>query len=236
MYDKFLLNNEISLLSNYIPEGSKILDAGCGEGEGTAIYSKISGVTVMGVDFSDTRLLKAGERLKDKHNVAFKKVDFTKDYKLDTDFDIVISQRFIINITDWSLQQKIIINLINHLKDGGRLLLMEGYLKGTLNLNKFRNEMGLPDIPIPWHNMFLDEELLKKLMADNGVELEYEDGLGSYYLLTRGVRPALESNTNWDSEFNKMASSYKIKELLNIGEEFSRVKLWVFKKPHIKSE
>jgi len=230
MYDKFLLDDEIQLIINFIPEGSKILDAGCGEGEGTAIYSKINKVTVQGVDFSDTRLLKASERINAKTNVEFKKIDFTKDYKLDNDFDIVISQRFVINITEWSLQKKIIINLISHLKSGGRLLLMEGYLQGALALNEFRKEMELPDIPIPWHNLFLDEKLLKQLMADNGLELEHEDGLGSYYLLTRGIRPTLDSNTNWDSNFNKMASSSKIKELLNIGGQFSRVKLWVFKK------
>ena len=230
MYDKFLLDDEIQLIANFIPEGSKILDAGCGEGEGTVIYSEINKATVQGVDFSDTRLLKASERLKNRANVEFKKIDFTQDYELDNDFDIVISQRFIINITDWALQQKIIINLVNHLKEGGRLLLMEGYLQGALALNDFRKEMELSDIPIPWHNLFLDEELLKKLMTDNGLELEHEDGLGSYYLLTRGIRPTLDSNINWDSKFNKMASSRKIKEMLGLGWQFSRVKLWVFKK------
>lgn len=91
MYDKFLLNNEIKLISKFIPEGSKILDAGCGEGEGTAIYAEIANVTIQGVDFSDTRLSKANERLKDKSNVKLKKLDLAEETTLDNDFDVIIS-------------------------------------------------------------------------------------------------------------------------------------------------
>lgn len=234
MYDKFLLNNEIKLISKFIPEGSKILDAGCGEGEGTAIYAEIANVTIQGVDFSDTRLSKANERLKDKSNVKLKKLDLAEETTLDNDFDVIISQRFIINITDWSLQQKILKNLMKHLKEGGTFLLMEGYLQGALELNEIREEMGLPDIKIPWHNLFLDDALLKKLMKESGLELEYENGLGSYYLLTRGIRPLLDSNLEWNCEFNKLASSMKVQELMNTGAHFSRVKLWVFKKPYFE--
>ena len=56
MYDKNLLNLEIKLIKKRITEKSKILDAGCGEGEGTLEYSKIPGVKVHAVDFSETRL------------------------------------------------------------------------------------------------------------------------------------------------------------------------------------
>lgn len=35
MYDKHLLNAEISIIKKHIPENIKLLDAGCSEGEGT---------------------------------------------------------------------------------------------------------------------------------------------------------------------------------------------------------
>src|SRR6185503_7165609 len=84
MYDKHLLNAEIELLRRRIPEGAKILDAGCGEGEGTLAYSSVPGATVHAVDFSETRLQKARERLKERNNVTFKQVDFLGTYELDS--------------------------------------------------------------------------------------------------------------------------------------------------------
>jgi 2-polyprenyl-3-methyl-5-hydroxy-6-metoxy-1,4-benzoquinol methylase len=41
MYDKHLLNREIELIRQRIPPNTKLLDAGCGEGEGTLVYSAI---------------------------------------------------------------------------------------------------------------------------------------------------------------------------------------------------
>src|SRR5438045_8442179 len=88
MYDKHLLNAEIDLLRRQIPEGAKVLDAGCGEGEGTLAYSSVPGTVVQAVDFSETRLEKARERLSGSKNVTFKQVDFLGNYELDFDYDI----------------------------------------------------------------------------------------------------------------------------------------------------
>src|SRR5690349_16329657 len=109
MYDKNLLNAEIELIRRRIPPGAKILDAGCGEGEGTLVYASVPGTTVHGVDFSETRLRKAAETLNGQQNVLLKQVDFLGDYELDDDFDVVVSQRFMINLMEWPLQQKVLL-------------------------------------------------------------------------------------------------------------------------------
>src|SRR5436190_3873087 len=85
MYDKHLLNGEISLLSSWIPPGTKLLDAGCGEGEGTLAYSRIA-ATVHAADFSATRLRKAELLLDHAPNVQFRLVDFRQDFSLDSDY------------------------------------------------------------------------------------------------------------------------------------------------------
>src|SRR3989344_9046879 len=82
MYDKNLLNLEIRLIKDRITQNSKILDAGCGEGESTLEYSKIPGVKIHAVDFSETRLKKAAKRLSKHSNVTLKKVDFLGKYSL----------------------------------------------------------------------------------------------------------------------------------------------------------
>lgn len=230
MYDKHLLNAEIALIKSYIPNGTKILDAGCGEGEGTKEYSLIKGVTVHAADFSDTRLKKAAEMLKDRDNVVFKKTDFLKDYVLDNDYDVVVSQRFLINLPGWELQQKVLNDLMRMLRSGGVLLMLEGSVNGVDALNDFRALYGLPAIPIKWHNYFFKDKLLVDFMAEEGYSLIKEDGLGVYFLMTRGVRPVFDEKLNWDCDFNRISATKEISERLGLGSKCSRLKLWVFKK------
>jgi len=230
MYDKHLLNAEIQLIQRRIPEGAKILDAGCGEGEGTLTYASIPNSLVHAVDFSETRLEKARERLIECKNVAFKQVDFLGTYELDRDYDIVVSQRFLINLMEWPLQQKVLLDLMARLKNGGKLLMLEGNRQGVDSLNEFRAAWDLEPIPVKWHNLFFDDEALLGFMSQQGYKLVDQDGLGTYFLLTRGIRPALDETLNWDCEFNRLAATTNTDELLGFGSRFSRLKLWVFQK------
>jgi len=230
MYDKNLLNLEIKLIKAGIGQKSKILDAGCGEGEGTLEYSKIPGVKVHAVDFSETRLKKAARRLFKQKNVLLKKVDFLGKYSLDSNYDIIISQRFLINLMEWRLQKKVLLDFISMLKQNSKLLLLEGSTLGVNSLNHFRKLFGLKPIPVKWHNLFLNDKTLIKFMKSNGMKLIEEDGLGEYFILTRGIKPLFEKELTWNSRFNKDASSSSIKDILHLGANCSRLKLWVFKK------
>lgn len=230
MYDKHLLKAEISLICSRIYEGSKILDAGCGEGEGTLKYAQIKNTTIHAVDFSETRLVKAKERLAQFSNVTFQQVDFLSQYVLDTDFDFIISQRFLINLMKWELQKKVILDLTGHLKNRGRLLMLEGSEDGVIQLNNFRESFGLPPIEIKWHNLFFKNDLMYSFLKENKLKLIEEDGLGDYFLLTRGIRPCLDATLNWDAKFNEMAAKSEIKKIIDLKEKFSRLKLWVIKK------
>ncbi len=231
MYDKNLINAEIELIKRHIADNSKILDAGCGEGEGTIVYSAIPGVDIHAVDFSETRLKKAAERLTMCRNVVLKKVDFSGDYSLDNDYDVIVSQRFLINLMEWELQKKILLTLMSLLRLGGRLIMLEGSKQGVESLNEFRCLLGLPPIPVKWHNLFIDDEVLVSFMLKNGFNLSECDGLGTYFLLTRGIRPFFDRDLDWNCEFNRIASSISIRNILGIDNtKFSRLKLWIFEK------
>lgn len=230
MYDKHLINAEIELILSKLTPGAKILDAGCGEGEGTLEYAKIKGVNICAVDFSETRLFKARKRLKNCTNVSLKQVDFLSNYILDSDFDFIIAQRFLINLMEWDLQKKVILDLIGLLKKGGCLLMLEGSKDGVDALNSVRGLMGLDPIKVKWHNKFFTDKQLKELISENDLTLVEKDGLGAYFLLTRGIRPCIETDLNWDTKFNKVAGSKEMHELLGLKEKFSRLVLWVIEK------
>jgi SAM-dependent methyltransferase len=230
MYDKHLLQAEIELIRQRITPPAKILDAGCGEGEGTIVYSAIPGVVVHAVDFSETRLAMARRRLAGRENVLLKQVDFLGEYSCDKDYDFVISQRFLINLMEWRLQQKVLLDLMRALRPGGRLLLLEGSQPGVDSLNELRGAWGLEPIPVRWHNLFLDDDRLIEFMQDSGYRLIEQDGLGTYFMLTRGIRPKLEEKVDWDCEFNRLAALPSMQNLLGFTTEFSLLKLFVFQK------
>jgi ubiquinone/menaquinone biosynthesis C-methylase UbiE len=230
MYDKHLINIEIDLISSKISEGAKILDAGCGEGEGTLQYAKKKNTIIHAVDFSETRLLKAKERLSHLSNITLKQVDFLSDYNLDKNYDFIISQRFLINLLEWNLQKKVILDLAKHLKKGGRLLMLEGSQNGVKQLNDFRTIFGLKPIDVKWHNLFFKDKLLERFLKENNLKLIEKDGLGEYFLFTRGIRPYFDNQVNWDSNFNKISTNLNLKESLNFKDKFSRLKLWIIEK------
>ncbi len=230
MYDKFLINQEIDLIKKFIPVGAKILDAGCGEGEGTLAYASIKGSSVHAADFSDMRINKAKERLGKINNVRINKIDFLGSYELDYNYDVIISQRFLINLMEWDLQKKVIRDLSGRLKVNGLLLLLEGSNNGVERLNNFRALFNLPPIPVKWHNLFFEDTKLEKYLTDLGLGLTAKEGLSEYFLLTRGLRPYFEKELNWDSKFNSISASDELKLLLSLGDKYSRLKLWVAKR------
>lgn len=230
MYDKNLLRAEIELIARRVAANSKILDAGCGEGEGTVVYSSIPGAIVHAVDFSATRLALARQRLAGRDNVVLKQADLLNELCLDDDYDVIVSQRFLINLMEWQLQQRVLLKLMQLLKPGGRLLMLEGSQQGVDSLNQLRSSLGLPPIPVKWHNLFFDDEALIRFMQGNNYRLIEREGLGAYFTLTRAIRPLLDSDLSWDCEFNRLAALPAVADLLALGAKFSRLKLFVFQK------
>jgi ubiquinone/menaquinone biosynthesis C-methylase UbiE len=231
MYDKNLLKAEIGLISKRIEPESKILDAGCGEGEGTLSYASLPGVIVHGADFSDTRLAKAKKRLSNKKNVHLFKADFFSEVTLDNDYDYIISQRFLINLLNWENQKLVILKLMKLLKPGGKLLALEGSNQGVTELNEFRKIWGLAPIPIKWHNVFFDDCKLINFIIKSGFKYVEKDGLGYYFVLTRGIRPFFDKKLDWNCEFNKICvKKQELKLFIEDRCKFSRLRLFVFER------
>ena len=65
-----------------------------------------------------------------------------------------------------------------------------------------------------WHNLFFDHEVLIRFMQQHAHNRLEEDGLGTPFLLTRGVRPVLEKELSWDREFNRLAPTPAMKRSL----------------------
>jgi SAM-dependent methyltransferase len=243
MYDKHLLRLEIESIKEQLKQEDYVLDVGCGEGEGTLEYAKVVRA-VHAIDFSSTRLQKAMERFAAAGKTAqFDRIDMLDNNPTSCgcspkvvipsrNYDVVISQRFLINLPSWEKQQEVLAELCFKLVSGGRLILLEGSKQGTEQLNKARELIGMQPIPVRWHNVFIDDYDLGTFMVDGlGMKFRLGTGFGAYFVGTRLFAPLMDNNHTWDSPINERAASIDFAKFMRIGNLCSRLKLWVFVKP-----
>ena len=115
------------------------------------------------------------------------------------------------------------------LKKGGKMLLMESSINAQKNINKYRKIFNLHKITPPWHNLFLDDEILKKYRFKNVKLKKIENFSSNFYFITRIIYAAYAKlkniKVNFTDPLNIIASSINKKIL---SEDFSQIKLYVF--------
>ncbi len=135
-------------------------------------------------------------------------------------FDLVYSERCLINILDWEGQKKALGEIHRVLRPGGHYLMVECFTDGLENNNRARRELGLPDIQGAYHNRYIQKELFLtalegRLEALDPASLDrYARGysfrgnfLSSHYFVSRVLYPAvLKGELVRNSEFVKFFS------------------------------
>jgi len=228
---------EISAILNYLKNGDLVLDVGCNNGFSTLQYARERSITLFGFDYISTMVDVAKQSLEKAALAAGSHVNFEVGNALDIEkqddtFDKVIATRVMINLETWENQQKALNECVRVLKPGGLLLLSEAFLRGWKNINRFRQEWGLSEIPMPTFNHYLDEDNLLAHMSRQTNLAAQLDFSSTYYVGTRVLKPllmkALDLNApallQADSEWNHWIS--KLPSWGNYGVQ----KLFVFQK------
>jgi len=185
LVDKNLRRLEESFVLSRVKKNSNFADFGCGNGVSTAIYAQRARQCTA-LEQSDYLFAKAVERFK---KCGLKNVNCVQASIIDLPhfekpFDIVLTQRVLINLTSWDAQKKAIRDIHSNLKIGGRYLMIENTFEGHKALNAVRNCLGLKDIPLHWHNLFFKHDALLKFLKPLFILEEYQT-FDLYYLLTR---------------------------------------------------
>jgi len=201
-YDVFLREHEIATLKHRIaglslPPGATVLDVGCGDGHATvSLAAEFPALRFLGLDWSEEMLVRAAQAVAARpalrDTLSFRVGDMRDlDSSLHAErFDVCLSMRSLINLTTSEEQYATIAQIADHLVAGGRYFCVENFLQGQRNFNRLRLAMGLPEIPIRWHNHFFDEE---RFVAEAGRffdSIEFDSFLSSYYLATRVIYSA----------------------------------------------
>jgi ubiquinone/menaquinone biosynthesis C-methylase UbiE len=198
--DVYLRELEIRTFAETIKRQKKlnlyVLDLGCGDGFTTLkIAKEFPDIRFLGVDYSDNMIANAKLRLsietdiKLKERIEFKTGDATKlqDQFEKGTFDIVITARCLINLTSTKQQYEAINQISNILSKNGVYISSENFEDGSIELNQIRNKIGLPEIPIRWHNKFFNEKEYLNRSKASFKSVKIINYSSSYYYATRVI-------------------------------------------------
>ena len=201
-YDVFLREHEILTLREKVaalalPAGSTVVDLGCGDGHATvSLAAAFPTLRFVGVDWSEDMLALAEHRLA-AHPELRSTVDFRVGDMRDLStslqsqrFEAFVTTRSLINLTSSEAQYDTIAQIAEHLVPGGHYFCVENFLQGQENFNRLRVAVGLPEIPVRWHNHFFDEERFLEETRPSFDSIVFESFLSSYYLATRVIYSA----------------------------------------------
>jgi ubiquinone/menaquinone biosynthesis C-methylase UbiE len=194
--DRYAIDLEIGRLASCLDNGDRVLDVGCANGYSTIQYAAAKPVRLRGLDYIPEMIEQAHGRLAEfpgrlQGEVEFAVGDITNLDEPDATYDKVIVTRVVINLHDWEHQRKALHECARVVKPGGRLLLSEATLQGWRRMNALRTEWGLPEIPMPGFNLYLDEDQVTDALAGQ-MELERIDNFAStYFVATRVIKPLL---------------------------------------------
>lgn len=187
---------EIDQLGARIAAGQRVLDAGCGNGYTTLRLAMQHAVSVHGIDASEQMIVQAraeADRLRPslRGPVTFEVGNITDLPSAAEEFDCVVCVRVLINLGTRPRQLQGLAECIRVLRPGGRLLLSEATLQGWRRLNRLRAEWGLPEIPMPPFNVYLDQDELAAAMPADAELVDIVDFASTYYVGTRVLKPLL---------------------------------------------
>ena len=201
-HDVFLRELEISTLKEKIaaaslPDGSTVVDLGCGDGYATvSLAAEFPTIRFIGIDWSEEMLALAGQKLLAQKApsgmVSFRLGDMRRlSASLQSGrFEVFLTVRSLINLTSSEEQYNVLAQIAEHLVPGGYYFGIEDFLQGQKNFNRVRAAMGLPEIPVRWHNHFFDEEVFLAEARKAFDSVAIESFSSAYYLATRIVYSA----------------------------------------------
>ena len=229
---------EIDYLSRWIKDDLYILDAGCGNGYSTLCFASQFVAHFTGVDFVPEMIEQANVLSKDfqpKGKIDFRVGDVTRLEFSDASFDIVVSERCLLNLPTKNDQWQAIREVARVLKPGGLYLMLEGTMQGLQQLNEVRSRFHLDPIPEadPKYNWFsnkFDEDEMIPIALRSFDKLEIIQRFGMYYFISRVINPLLvkPDQPKYDAPINLIAR--QICAQYPNFEDIGHVALFVFKR------
>jgi len=243
--ERVVRDKEVELIRNFLravyrqnaSDQLKILDAGCGNGYTLALLVEdYPSFEFRGLEFTEEMLAIA--RGRNLPRCVLDQGDIRCTSYPSSFYDVVYTERSLINILDWEEQKRALDEIARILKPSGHYLMIEGFTDGLENNNKARREMGLEEIEPAYHNKYFAKEQLfeavqptlrlvdpAELDRDGKGDLFRSNFLSSHYFVARILHPLITKG-DWvkNTEFVKFFSF-----LPPVG-NYSPVQAFIFQK------
>ena len=222
---------EIESIAEHVRDGARVLDAGCGNGLTTIELARRFSIDILGIDFGDALVRSAQSLLTGvelRGTVGFRVGDVRDDLSALGLFDLVYTERTLINLPDWDAQRGVLANLCKLVRVGGSYVMCENSQDGVDELNALRRRVGLDAIVPPWHNRYLrDVELATVEMP--GVTLERVIHYSStYYFLSRVVNAFVAARQGCEPDYESPINALAL-QLPAIG-NLGQGRIWVWRR------
>lgn len=222
---------ELEFVVSRVPAESHVLDIGCGVGATLIQLVAEKGISGVGVDFAQ-RMVEASAAaareagLEDALSFQLGKVPGLMAGL--GEFDVVLTERSLINLDDEPEQHEAFNDIMTHLRPHGTFIMIESSVQGLERTNQLRLSLGLDRIEAPWHNTFFDEKTVASWETQEWRLRELVPFTSTYHFLSRVVYAKLATDRGeelkYDSHINQLAC-----RLPPIG-DFGPVRAWVWDK------
>lgn len=222
---------EIEAIATHICDGMRLLDVGCGNGITAIEIARRYRVDVLGIDFASEMIARARDlatKVELKGSVQFQIGDVRKLPRTLGRFQVIYTERTLINLPDWSTQRQAIIDITRLLEVGGLYVMCENSQDGLDLINALRQRIGLPSVTPPWHNRYFREAELRELAIDDVVLEGVEHYSSTYYFLSRIVNAWLAAQEGKEPDYESPVNSLALR-LPAIG-ELSQGRVWLWRK------
>jgi len=230
--DNYALELEFELISGYIKDGFQVLDVGCANGFAAIAHAKKNKINLTGIDFAAEMIKYALENKKSQNidNVSFIEGDITKIEFENNSFDIVYTTRVLINLPNWELQKKGILECIRVTKPGGLVIFLEAFYEPLVKLNALRLIAGLDPLEEHDFNRYIKKYKLEDFAKSLNLSFHNIDFSSVYYLGTRFIRELATDYKSYEGFSNPINFDFFKLERKYSGGGFGIQQAYIIKK------
>jgi ubiquinone/menaquinone biosynthesis C-methylase UbiE len=223
-------------------KSANVLEVGCGNGLNCfGLAQQFPSLQFDGVDYTaemiDAAIKSAlangfQERTKFYHGNA---LELAAIPELRKQYDVVFTDRCLINIEKPDLQEKAITDLAARVRPGGYLLMIENSTATYGQQNHCRELLDLPPRTPAAFNLFLDESRIIPHLASLGLEVDIEDFISLHDLMLYALVPSINGGTvDYDHPLVHAATKLNIAmsaETTSAFGKFGQNRLFACRKP-----
>jgi ubiquinone/menaquinone biosynthesis C-methylase UbiE len=222
---------EIEAIGAYVRDGMRILEVGCGNGVTAIELARRHEVDLLGIDFAEDMIAAARDLMTGqpvKGTLRFEVGDVTDMSSCAGAYDLIYTERVLINLPDWPTQHRAIRDITTLLGDNGLYVMCENSQEGLDEINGLRGRVGLPAITPPWHNRYLRDAEIEQASLP-GITLEAMSFYSStYYFLSRVVNAWLAAQRGEEPEYEAPVNQLALR-LPPIG-QMGQGRIWLWRK------